>query len=117
MHFTIMIYETEESFAARSDPAHRTGYWNGTRAWLDAVREAGILAGGSGMAAPETALPLNYSGGRRSLRNGTVVQARDKPGGCFVINVADMESAIRWARCFPERPGTSIEIRPAIQPD
>ncbi len=117
MHFTIMIYETEESFAARSDPAHRTGYWNGTRAWLDAVREAGILTSSAGMAAPETALTLNYSGGRRSLRNGPAVQARDKPGGCFVIDVADIDTAVRWARCFPDRPGTSIEIRPNIPQD
>lgn len=45
MNYMIMVYETEAAFRARSDEK-KSAYWGAYKAYTQALREAGVLAGG-----------------------------------------------------------------------
>ena len=48
MHYTLQVFETADGFDARTDPARQASYWQGTMAYLQALKEAGIFGSGAG---------------------------------------------------------------------
>ena len=55
MKFTVMIYESESDFAARTDPQRKDAYWGAYRAYTKALADAGVMAGGAGLQPPHAA--------------------------------------------------------------
>jgi hypothetical protein len=49
MKYTILIYESESDFSARTDGARKDAYWGSYRAYTQALQEAGVMVGGAGL--------------------------------------------------------------------
>lgn len=117
MHVTLQIFETADGFAARTDPARQADYWQGTMAFLGALKQAGVFVSGAGLQPPATARTLRRSEGRASVHDGPFAETRELLGGFFVIDVPDMAAALAWAARFPDRPGVAVEVRPNLPHD
>jgi hypothetical protein len=46
MQYTILIYEPEADFSARTDERRKEAYWGAWRAYHQALVEAGVILGG-----------------------------------------------------------------------
>lgn len=114
MQYTIMIIESPEGFAARTDPAQQQAYWSGTMHYLNALKEAGIFVGGAGLQLPETATTLIPEGGQYRVQDGPFAETKVQLGGFFIIRAGNLDEALQWAARFPQRPGTLVEVRPNL---
>ena len=62
---------------------------------------AGVLRGGSGLQ-PSTTATTVRGGGEVVLTDGPFVETKERLGGYYVVDCADLDEAIAWARrCRP----------------
>src|SRR5262249_32100372 len=55
MKYTVLIYESEADFNARTDEVRKGAYWGAYRAYTEALRNAGIMVGGAALQPPNLA--------------------------------------------------------------
>lgn len=114
MRYAIVVYETAAEFAARDDAALRDQYWAGYIAYGQALRDAGIAAGGAGLQAPHAATTVRVRGGSRQVVDGPYSEIKEQLGGFYIINVPDLDVALAWAEKCPAAATGVIEVRPLI---
>lgn len=54
--------------------------------------------------------------GRRIVEDGPFADSKEQLGGYFVIEVPDLDAAIRWAEQAPSARSSSVEVRPVLPP-
>lgn len=111
MNYTLMFFESQEDFAARTDPERQKAYLAGWTHYVHALREAGVVVFGSGLYAPETAATLKRRGGDIVVQDGPFPETKEQLGGIFVIDVPDMDAALEWAA---RGPVDTVEVRQNI---
>ncbi|EGI78588.1 YciI family protein [Hylemonella gracilis] len=117
MQYTILIHESDEGFAARTDPRQQENYWGGTMRYLKALKDAGVFVGGAGLQPPSMATTLRFEQGKHLVQDGPYADTKEQLGGLFIVNVPDLDTALEWAARFPQRPGLVIEVRPNLPND
>lgn len=81
-------------------------------AFNDEAAAAGVLRGGSGLQ-PSTTATTVHGGGEVVLTDGPFVETKEQLAGYYVVEVADLDEAIAWARKVPAvQWGAAIEVRP-----
>lgn len=101
MSFTLMLFESQADFAARTDPARQQEYLAGWTHYVRAMKEAGIVVYGSGLHAPETAATVKRHGGETTVQDGPFAETKEQLGGIMVIDVPDIDTALEWAARAP----------------
>jgi hypothetical protein len=82
------------------------------KAFNDEGAAAGVLRGGSGLQ-PSTTATTVRGGGEVVLTDGPFVETKEQLGGYYVVEVADLDEAIAWAKKVPAVAwGAAIEVRP-----
>ena len=76
------------------------------------VREAGAWVFAGGLAAPSSATVLRPEGDEVLTVDGPFAEGKEYVGGFSVIEVADLDEALRWAREYVAAIGLPIEVRP-----
>ncbi len=76
------------------------------------VREAGAWVFAGGLQAPSSATVLRPKGEEILLVDGPFAEGKEYLGGFSVIEVADLDEALRWGREFVAAIGLPIEVRP-----
>ena len=59
-----------------------------------------------------TATSVRLRDGKRLVTDGPFAETREQLGGYFVIDVADLDSAISWAARCPASAHGVVEVRP-----
>jgi hypothetical protein len=116
MKYAILVHETEDEFAAREDAGRAEGYWAAWAAYGKALREAGVLEGGAGLMPPRDATTLRLRGGKRQVQDGPYADTKERFGGFYMIEVADLDKALEWAARCPAASTGSVEVRPVLPP-
>ena len=76
------------------------------------VREAGAWVFAGGLAAPSSATVLRPKGDEVLVVDGPFAEGKEYVGGFSIIDVADLDEALRWGREFVGAIGLPIEVRP-----
>lgn len=84
-------------------------------AYSQALVEAGAMVGGEALEGPETASTVRVRDGKRLVTDGPFIESKEVVGGFYVIDVANLDEALAWARKLPV-PAGSIEVRPVANP-
>jgi hypothetical protein len=116
MLYTILIHETADDFARRTDPKRQAEYWASWPPYAQALRDAGVFAGGAGLDPPSSATLLRLREGRRLVQDGPYADTKEQLGGYFVIDVPDLETALRWAERCPTSATGTVELRAHLMP-
>jgi hypothetical protein len=75
---------------------------------------AGVLRGGSGLQPSATATTVR-GGGEVVLTDGPFVETKEQLAGYYVVDCADLDEAIAWARKVPAvQWGAAVEVRPVV---
>ena len=114
MKFSLIIYETPEAFATRSDPVGAADYWAAWPAYTQALVEAGAMAGGAGLQAPTTATTIRFAKDGQQVQDGPFAETKEQLGGIYIIEVPDLDAAMKWAARMPLKYGGSVEVRPNL---
>lgn len=116
MQFMLILNETSEDFARRNNPAEAGEYWGGWTAFIGAMAQSGIIVNGAGLQAPHAATTLRVRDGKQTVHDGPFAETKEQLGGYFIIEVADLETALEWAARAPSARTASVEVRPVLPP-
>ncbi len=116
MQFMLILNETSEEFARRTDPDQTGAYWGGWNAFIGAMAQAGVIVKGDGLQGPHTATTVRVRDGKRIVQDGPFADTKEQLGGYFVIEVPDLDTALDWAARAPSALTASVEVRPVLPP-
>lgn len=82
-------------------------------AFNDALAKAGGgMSAGERLQPPAAATTVRQSEGKADILDGPYADTKEQLAGYFMIDVADLDEAIEWAKRCPSSKYGSIEIRP-----
>jgi hypothetical protein len=114
MKYTILVYENQADFSARTDDGRKEAYWGAYRAYTNALNEAGIMIGGAPLQPGHLATTIRHRDGKRQVQDGPYAEAKEQLGGYYVIDVADLDKALEWAARCPAASSGAVEVRPNL---
>jgi hypothetical protein len=111
MQFALLIYESPEAFATRSndDTDSYLGAW---RAYHKAIEEAGIFVGGNPLQVPETGTTVWLKEGKRRVQDGPFADTKEQLGGFTILELPSLDAALDWAARCPAASAGAVEVRP-----
>ncbi len=84
-------------------------------AWNAKLRAAGAWVFTGALHPPSTATVLRPADGEIVITDGPFIEGKEHLGGFTVIDAADLDAALDWAREFTEITGLPVEVRPAYE--
>jgi hypothetical protein len=85
---------------------------------VEAVRaraqEAGAWVFSGGLASPSSATVLRPKGDEILVVDGPFAEGKEYLGGFSIVDVDDLDEALRWGREFVGAIGLPIEVRPFV---
>jgi hypothetical protein len=115
MLYAVIVHETEQDFAERSDPT-TSAYMGLHSAYHQSLVQAGVAAGGAGLHPPATATTLRLRDGKRHVQDGPFADSKEQVGGFYLINVPTLDDALKWAAKCPNASRAGVEVRPVLEP-
>ena len=112
MQYSLMLYQTADQFAARTDPARRDALNAAFGGFVGALQGAGILVTTLGIEPPSTGATVRAGSGAPRVQPGPYANTGEQLGGLCVIEVADMDTALAWAGRAPFEHCAVVEVRP-----
>ncbi len=111
MQYMILIYSDERKYAGVSEAEmqQEMGLWT---AYTQELMTAKVMLGGASLHPVATATTLRTTGGKVSTTDGPFAETKEQLGGYYLIEVANLDEALRWAAKCPGVRGGSVEVRP-----
>ncbi|MCL2419496.1 MAG: YciI family protein [Conexibacteraceae bacterium] len=111
MRYTLLLHYPEPTAEELGPEALAEGM-RAFQAYAKALDEAGILASAEVLARSDATTTVTAIGGEFRVQDGPFADTKEQLGGTFVIDVADLDEAIEWARRAPSIAWGHVEIRP-----
>jgi hypothetical protein len=74
----------------------------------------GVLRGGEGLKGIETATSLRIKGGKVETMDGPFAETKEHLGGYYIIEVENLDTALKYAAQIPSATFGTIEVRPLM---
>ncbi len=113
MQYMLLIY---------SDPAREPKY--GTPEFEDLmkgyfdvnekIKADGAMVSGEGLKGTDTATSLRIKSGKVETMDGPFAETREYLGGYYVVDVPDLDAALKYAALIPSAAFGTIEVRPLM---
>lgn len=107
MKFMLLIYEDDADRVAMMD--ERMPH---CAAYAEAMKKAGIYVVGERLRAVSTTTTVRVVDGKTHVIDGPYAEAKEQLGGFHVIDVPDLDTALRWAARCPSASRGTVEVRP-----
>jgi hypothetical protein len=105
--YMLLIYEDDAERVARMDERMPT-----CAAYVEAMRKAGIYVTGDRLRGVETATTVRVTDDRTHVIDGPYADTKEQLGGFHIIDVPDLDAALRWAARCPSASRGVVEVRP-----
>jgi hypothetical protein len=79
-----------------------------------AMADAGVLLDSSPLQPPQTATTIRVRDGETLLSDGPYAEIKEQLGGYYILECADLDSAVRYAATIPSARYGSVEVRPLM---
>ena len=110
MKYMLLIYNNPEQQPAYGTPEFES-MMGGFFAANEKMKSDGVLIDGESLNEPHTATSVRIKAGKTETMDGPFAETREYLGGYYVIDVADLESAIKYAEMIPSATFGTIEVR------
>jgi hypothetical protein len=81
---------------------------------------AGVIAGGEALHDTDTATTIKVNGGKGGdavFTDGPFAETKEVLGGFYILDVADLDEALKWAQQIPGAWHGKVEVRPIMEFD
>lgn len=112
MSYAMLIYESKDALASRTDPEKQDAYWSAWGAYHKALQEAGVISGGSALQSYNNGTTLRLRDGTRQVQDGPYADTKEQLGGFMMFDVPDLDTALDWAARCPAAEYGAVEVRP-----
>jgi hypothetical protein len=114
MQYMLLIYGDEAAWNQMSQ-AQIAQVMQAYSTYTADLAAAGVLRGGSELAPVATATTVRVRNGKPLLTDGPFAETREQLGGYYLIDVPDLDSAVKWAARIPSATMGAIEVRPLTE--
>jgi hypothetical protein len=105
-------------YAVPIAPERSEQVWAGVSALGDKMEDAGAFVFKGGMqGGPESATVVRQSGGDFVMTDGPYTETKEHLAGFWIINAADLDEALEWAKRATVAEQRPIEVRPLFGGD
>jgi hypothetical protein len=111
MKYLCLVY-IEETILNALPKAERQSLSDDSIAYCDELQKKGQLIAASPLYPVETATTVRIRNGKASTTDGPFAETKEQLGGFLMIDVRDLNDAIRIATHFPAARFGSMEVRP-----
>ncbi len=111
MKYLLLIYMNEN---AMTQPEREKCYVDSTQLAHD-LKQAGQYLSANPLQPVATATSVKVREGKRLVTDGPFAETREQLGGYFLIDAADLDTAITIASKIPAAKRGTVEIRPIIE--
>jgi len=111
MEYLILIYGDERAFGSVPDAQLKAMYKEYGSYTQDLIK-AGIMRAGSELKPVATATTVRVRGGKVLSTDGPFAETKEQLGGYYLIDVPDLDDAVKWAGKCPGARTGSVEVRP-----
>src|SRR5215207_1877357 len=111
MRYLLLIYGDESTYGQLSEAEMEADM----KQWMDytaAITEAGASSGGAALQPTSTATSVRDDNGNPLVTDGPFAETREQLGGYYLLDVENLDEAIKWAHRCPGSTFCSIELRP-----
>jgi hypothetical protein len=105
----VLMFVNDESFRDRAKEEVDAVYAE-VRRWSEDLTQRGILKGGVELQPKRTAMTVRRVNGTMRVSDGPFIESKEHVGGFAMIEVPDLDEAIRVAKAFPG----GVEVRPIV---
>ena len=116
MQYMILIYNDPSKEPAYGTPEFQE-MMGGFFAANERMKADGVLRSGEGLQGVETATSLRIRNGKVETMDGPFADTREHLGGYYVVDVPDLDSALKYAALLPSANFGTIEVRPLMNYD
>lgn len=113
MKYMLLIYNDpakEPTYGTPEFDAMMAGFFNAN----EKMQADGVLRGGEGLQGIETATSLRIKSGKVETMDGPFAETREHLGGYYVVDVPDLDAALKYAALLPSANFGTIEVRPLM---
>src|ERR1700733_7175392 len=105
-------------YAVPIAPERSQQVWAGVNELGDKMENAGAFVFKGGMqGGPESATVVRQSDGEFLLTDGPYTETKEHLAGFWIINAADLDAALEWAKLAAAAEQRAIEVRPLFGGD
>lgn len=113
MQYMLLIYSNPAQEPAYGTPEFEK-MMGGYFALNERMKADGVLRGGEGLQGIETATSLRLRGGKVETMDGPFAETKEHLGGYYIVDVPDLDAALRYAEMVPSAAFGTIEVRPLM---
>ena len=117
MQYMLLIYGDEKAGMAMTPEEQESSMGEWFR-YTEDLRSSGAMVAGDALQPTATATTVSQpNGGDALITDGPFAETREQLGGYYLLNVADLDEAIAWAKKCPGARTGKIELRPVMEFD
>jgi hypothetical protein len=114
MRYMLLIYDDEKVWA-RMSKAEVDRTMGAYFAYTEDLKKAKVYVAGDALKPVETATTVRVRDGKPLHVDGPFAETKEQLGGYYLLDVPDLDTALRWAAKCPSAPLGSIEVRPVME--
>jgi hypothetical protein len=110
MQYILTLYVNEAGWPQLSKAQQEQGmaaYF----AYNEALAKAGVLRGSGRLQPSSTATTVQIAEGKMQVIDGPFADSKEQLGGYYILDVADLDAAISWAKQCPAARHGFVEVR------
>ena len=111
MQYLLLIYEAEEIFENMSDE-EKGAVMASHGAMHEYMQARGIDYSGEPLMPTSTAVSVRFAGGEPQATDGPFAETKEQLGGFYLVDVPDVDEAVKLAGMLKETLTGTVEIRP-----
>jgi hypothetical protein len=107
--YMLLIYTPTEGGPSPEERQAEFPKWG---EYTQALQEAGVMIAGDALQPVDTATTVRVRDGETAITDGPFAETKEILGGYYVLDVPDLDAALKWAARIPSAPYGSVEVRP-----
>ncbi|MGC2203917.1 MAG: YciI family protein, partial [Stellaceae bacterium] len=115
MKYMLLIYDEPAAYEGEAGRKLMSEMIAGHMRLGEDLRSAGVIYSGHQLQPASVATTVRNEGSARTLHDGPFAETKEQLGGYYLIDVADFDAAIAWARRIPMRGSGGVEVRPIVE--
>ncbi len=114
MQYLLLIYEDQKIGAAMDEKAQKE-LMDAYFAYTNEIKESGVFLAGEALQPTMSATTVRVRSGRTTTTDGPFAETKEQLGGFYMIEVPNLDQAMKWAAKLPTAKTGSIEVRPIVK--
>ena len=113
MQYLALIYSAPANEPKYGSPEFKA-MMDGYNAFTAELKARGAFVAGDGLKPVETATSVRVRGGKTETMDGPFAETKEHLGGYYLIEVPDLDTALKYVAMIPTAAYGTVELRPVM---